>query len=533
MTAAAQKIVFSICFLAVLLLAAFSIFTADDSYILLRYAENFVKYGELSFNHGERINALTSPLHAIITIILFFLSGGYILHTGKLLMCILLFASVFLIAKPYKKYPYLYILPFAVLLLSPFVLMWTVGGLETILLLFLITWLCTESMAAATPGQLYKLCIIAGLAFLTRFDSVLFTAPFLVIYYYFRFSIIKSICTFFLAIILYVILPVFWLTFALFYFHDPLPTSFYHKLSRTFNFDTVVYCLRFFLYMGFIPFYGLGILLLYRNNNLKYFTAHFKRYAHIHLALLVITLYGFTNAQAHMMFGHRMLLPYSAALILIMLDVLKEIYKREAGKAFSGKGIYVVLLGLFAGFQLFHCAYVYFKSVNGITNSGEYRQLSLHAYKHNFLQVMEDGAKDLQKHILTQPKFKNKPPTFVTFAEGVIPYRIPDLYTYGQLVSLRKNDVVFDYYLIKNSDYTHLTSPEQQVFIDSILQIPDTYKVISKHIFPFNGKKTTFYIFYNTAPEYIKLTKYIRNKPEDFFTSAFDKISGKNIGTQP
>ena len=41
-------------------------FTAEDAYITYRYAENFVNIGSLVYNVGEPINAMTSPLHAIL-----------------------------------------------------------------------------------------------------------------------------------------------------------------------------------------------------------------------------------------------------------------------------------------------------------------------------------------------------------------------------------------------------------------------------------------------------------------------------------
>ncbi|MGZ5242935.1 MAG: hypothetical protein ACXWDO_12725 [Bacteroidia bacterium] len=69
--------------------------------------------------------------------------------------------------------------------------------------------------------------------------------------------------------------------------------------------------------------------------------------------------------------------------------------------------------------------------------------------------------------------------------------------------------------------------------MDSILQYPEKHKVISKRTIPFNGHHITFYIFYNPVPERISLTKYIRNKPEDFFIDVFGKISGKNIRRYP
>src|SRR5689334_10031634 len=97
-----QRIVWLICAVSVFLLAAFSIFTADDSFILLRYVENFIRHGELSFNLTEKVSALTSPLHAIIMIIVGAITGSYILHAEKILMCVLLFASVYMVAKEYK-----------------------------------------------------------------------------------------------------------------------------------------------------------------------------------------------------------------------------------------------------------------------------------------------------------------------------------------------------------------------------------------------------------------------------------------------
>src|SRR5690606_17106482 len=50
-------------------------FTAEDAYIVGRYAENLVRHGVLHFNLGEPINALTSPLHALVEAGLFAATG--------------------------------------------------------------------------------------------------------------------------------------------------------------------------------------------------------------------------------------------------------------------------------------------------------------------------------------------------------------------------------------------------------------------------------------------------------------------------
>lgn len=59
--------------LAVLCIGVFLFFnfTAEDAYITCRYAENLVDGGALVFNNNERINALTSPLHALLSSLLF------------------------------------------------------------------------------------------------------------------------------------------------------------------------------------------------------------------------------------------------------------------------------------------------------------------------------------------------------------------------------------------------------------------------------------------------------------------------------
>src|SRR5688500_11031904 len=51
--------------------AAYWGFTADDAYIAARYAENLVNHGELSFNLGEKINALTSPGYVVLQALMY------------------------------------------------------------------------------------------------------------------------------------------------------------------------------------------------------------------------------------------------------------------------------------------------------------------------------------------------------------------------------------------------------------------------------------------------------------------------------
>ncbi|HSJ90253.1 MAG TPA: hypothetical protein VK909_23785, partial [Anaerolineales bacterium] len=149
-------------------------FTAEDAYITYRYAENWVNTGSLVYNEGEPINAMTSPLHAILSAALFLVTGNTVL-SNKILSLILVLISVVLVWYRYREHIHWQLLAI-ILLFPPCVLLWTFGGLETPILLFLAT--ITVILALRPPPLSLKLlCVIfllAGLAFLTRYDSILF-----------------------------------------------------------------------------------------------------------------------------------------------------------------------------------------------------------------------------------------------------------------------------------------------------------------------------------------------------------------------
>ncbi|HJS56553.1 MAG TPA: hypothetical protein VKA01_00505 [Vicinamibacteria bacterium] len=71
----------------------FSEFTAEDAVLVARYAENLVDDGELTFNPGERVCALTSPLHALVEAMLY-APFGRTLVAYKLLSVLLLYVTL-------------------------------------------------------------------------------------------------------------------------------------------------------------------------------------------------------------------------------------------------------------------------------------------------------------------------------------------------------------------------------------------------------------------------------------------------------
>src|SRR5688572_18535238 len=50
-------------------------FTVDDAFIVARYAVNARDLGEWAFNAGERVSAMTSPLHGILMVALSFVAA--------------------------------------------------------------------------------------------------------------------------------------------------------------------------------------------------------------------------------------------------------------------------------------------------------------------------------------------------------------------------------------------------------------------------------------------------------------------------
>src|SRR5262245_7626998 len=116
-----------------LAVARFFTFTADDAFITARYAENLIERGELVFQAGERVSAMTSPLHALVEAALYAATGATILANKIVSIALVLATSAALLWRARASGRAQALLA-TVLLLSPCVAVWSVGGLETPLL---------------------------------------------------------------------------------------------------------------------------------------------------------------------------------------------------------------------------------------------------------------------------------------------------------------------------------------------------------------------------------------------------------------
>ena len=145
-------------------------FTAEDAYITYRYAENWVNIGSLVYNEGEPINAMTSPLHAVLSSALFLVTGNTVL-SNKIMALVLVFVSALFVWYRFREHVHLQVLAL-VLLFPACALLWTFGGLETPILLFLatVTVILVDRPAPIRLNLLCAIFLLAGLAFLTRYD---------------------------------------------------------------------------------------------------------------------------------------------------------------------------------------------------------------------------------------------------------------------------------------------------------------------------------------------------------------------------
>ena len=476
-------------------------FTAEDAYITYRYAENLVNIGSLVFNEGEPINAMTSPFHAVLSAALFYTTGHTVL-SNKIIALVLLLFSALLVWYRFRTHPQWQLLALVLLLMPPSVLLWTFGGLETPILLFLAT-VTVLSVDRMPPFSLNWLCVVfllAGLAFLTRYDSILFFLPVMV----YAASKARSVRHVVIALIGAAILPIFWFAVSILYYGDLLPTSFYVKTPDG-NLGTLVYngiyVAAYLLYVGIIPGLVLALVLLWsKHRTLPLFGGHFKSMWWLYLGLGLELLYGLTIATHHMMFSFRFFVPYLPSAVIIVVDLVRRASETSAVDLSSRRtaSLLTGFLLCLTLFQLYQNAYTYDHSVNGISSIGEYRSLGIRDYL-SFMQILKQEAFDIEKHWDKIKGDQNRRPRIITYAAGMLPYTFRDSYIYEKLVSYRHCHQRHNQGLF--ADYVHILAPRLGPVDQQLPKPEDNYSLISSYEMFFDGSQQKFLVYYNPEPE--------------------------------
>lgn len=406
----------------------FAPFTAEDAYITALHARNLVESGQLSFNAGERVSALTSPLHALIEAALGALTGAIVPANRALSMAAM--AAVTWIALRRGSTPVARLTWAALIAASPAVILWTWGGLETPYLFLLTTWLAERTLA---PGpwdapRIAGVHLLAGLAFLTRHDAALFAAP-LVFCSWWR---VRRPLPILGAALLGAAAPVAWLVFAKHTYGEILPTSAYLKAP---NFSPPMlarngtYVAVWLVASGAVPLAAAAFLSNLRKHERA---GRVGLEAIAVLAALFVTLaYTLGMARAHMMFGFRCFVPF--------LGVVALLIARLAGAASPRPR--AVFTGTAAALVAFHAAQaVAFdrRSLDGIVPLSEYPATGVRSYSRQFVPALLQAGEALRRHWAARNPRLNRAPRLVSFAGGAPPFA-GHAHVYEQLASYRHN----------------------------------------------------------------------------------------------
>jgi hypothetical protein len=397
-------------------------FTAEDAYIVARYALNYQEFSQFHYNNTPGASALTSPLHAVLELVLSFFFPANIVVSWKILAAGLAIASMFLVRSMIEDIGcrlFLYV----GLLWSAQNVLWSVGGLETHLLQFLLACVTYLLFSNEQPEARAKtIALVSSLAFLTRFDVVIFLLP---INFYLLWCLRRDPKTMALTVLFGAALPFVWFVYSYYNFDHILPTSFYRKTPGIFFDHYAAYTLVGLLFTGVIP-----LILIARIKSIKPSVA--SRLKLIFISLILVLIYLVVAGKAHMMFSSRMLVPYLPVALFALLSIV------------GVRSVYLALLaGVFSIVQAVQLDSTYSKGINYPVASWlvdniekvdfEYIHTSIPEYV-EFMALLERQSEIIEKDWKTEGI--DRPPVIYSYAEGIAAFKYSGAYFEGSLVSI-------------------------------------------------------------------------------------------------
>ncbi len=473
-------------------------FTAEDAYITARYALNFAGGDSLVFNRGERILAITSPLHALIEAFLLETTGN-IIASYKVLSLLLFLASLFIILRFFRDSAFPRFVSAFLILLPPCMAVWTIGGMETPMLLFTVTLMIhlIYHRSSITRARMILACTSAGVAFVIRFDSVIFTLPLCIAAAVkareFKTIAVSTACA--------LIAPLAWLLFSLYYYGDIFPTSF-HLKTPTFDAywlkKNARYTARWLTYIYWIPLMAaLPVFARGADAIRGAVIGNIKRFAGVHAGLIATLAYGLTMATKHMMFSFRFFVPFVPALALVTGDLYRSLDGGAFRRRKAAKRFFLLFMMFGFAFELYQAHYIYTRSLNGLAPRVEYTRTGLEDYAAGFMRVLEQSTGDIKKHWASLQEPRSRRPRIKTFAEGVMPFTYPEAYFFGGLVSYRRRCHP-DTRLA--ADYIYILSPLHGSIERQLDGLPGGLKLVSSRETIFEGEKQSFLVYFNPNP---------------------------------
>jgi hypothetical protein len=413
--------------LAAILQAAFLDLRADDAYIVARYAEQWHRGHGLVFNPGERVDAFTSPLHVVLMLAIRSVTThavrAYQIGAAIVTTVCLVAVSVRCFRDPRRRALYL-----SLALACPFVAFWTVGGLETPLLLALCLAIAAIASSSDTEAGAATIVLLCALAVLTRYDAVLYAAPIAGVAAWRH----RNAHPVRVATALAALAVIGWLAFCRVYYGDVLPTSFYVK-GGSLTFDDLAkgipYTASFLvLSLLWVPFLGGELSRPMRG-------VHWAVVMGASLELL----YGVWAGTRHMMYAYRIFVPYAPAVALVLLrgPIVPDVQAPRLAALTVAALIFNAALGRF----------LYTESENPNLSLAFVRQDAgnqLHEFstigaRHTarFLDLVAAQAGDIRRDWATRARSTDRAPRMLVLTGGLLPYLLPDAYTLERLVSFR------------------------------------------------------------------------------------------------
>jgi len=513
------KIILAFAVLNTGLFSWFSSFIAEDAYIVYRYSENLVAGNGLVFNHGEYVSALTSPLHSLIVSILYFFSGESV-WTNRIIALIIHFGSTAYAYQLLKQQRTL-VLYGLIVWTSPYAILWTAGGLETMYLSsfltvsFAIACNCRREFSRSKQ-VIFSVCL--GLAFLTRFDSCLVTLPlwFHVAghqWKYYSSDRFRSILRLLLPGLL---IALAWLSTAYIYYHDIFPTSVYHKPARWDHQRTnVLYMIQFGILTGLLPLLVWTLISHIKHDGSRLsatMATTIKNHWGLLTGGLIFFCYATGTATAHMMFSYRMLLPYLPILTIIVLEWMDNIHTDGIRAGRFGTRGWSLVIALAITTQSLQFYYIDQISVNP-GRYGEYTNLSRQTYI-EFMSILEEQAEVINSH--WEQEGINRRPQVHVYAAGILPYQLnrSKVVDWG-LLSYRKNVKVnaIQRGLLYSSDYIITLTPRHFTKKHQLQRKPDSLELIhEKRLAGFDhadDQLEIFSVFFNPSTIQYRLPDFV------------------------
>ena len=475
--------------------AALFRFTAEDAFIVQRYASQFARGHGLVFNVGERISALTSPLYALVLTALTLLLPSP-MAVYKAIGALAALLAVLYAARQLFNDVWERVLFLSATLASPFLAMWSVGGLETPLLLACITVLVVLALRmekeAPSRARLFVFFFVAGLCFLLRHDSVVFVVPIAVAVCakHWRRSIpgiaAAAVCA------------GWWMAFAWSYYGDVLPTSFYLKaveMRPTFR-GGLGYELSFAA-LCLVP-----LIVVRRPGWHGLPPAAF-------LSIAFFSILAAAVGHVHMMFGYRFYVPIIPAFVAYCMLLTKP-SKRARRWAFlvpltANLALLVIVYSYTVNPTLFHPRLFepHYGFLSRMANRGfayEYTKESAAAYG-DFI----DALRNTGKAVLSDAEARgiSRSASLATIIAGATPNEILDVYIYDNLVGIRRNCPTLQRAeTYRAADYIEFMVPRFGALDAQLGALKWTAVRVSDIEFWFDGRQEHMVLYFNPTAQH-------------------------------